>query len=492
MRLAPLGLRMIRFVWITTVPLSSGCFGPFFEHNMWRGRHRPGERPLLPRPGRVWLRRLLLASATDEWAGGGAGERRGLCDRRGAAAQSAAERADHDHHHDHGVAACARGGARGARGPAHDRAEVHGSATLRSMRRLLLALLAWHCCTTTAGAGWAQLADEAHSPPDFAFQWMAWDDRRGVIWTNNPGGVGGTWKFDAATNVWSMVLPAEPSPPGLRVNPPPPAQGTSRHNCGFVYDSKRDLVFISACAPSPDANHWAYNPATNAWTDHGRNTMPGSDVALAYDPVRDHIIGLGGWGRPGSGTWHKHQAAGLGAPYVLVDNLPPELAADLKSDPGKETMNRSAWDSKRNEMWYVQTSNSDLWIYNPAVRVWTKHVTTGPKPPPYTVFGYDPVHDVIVGWTGCNGWDCADIRGQTWLLNRATLVWSMAERASTGDPVPPPAPYQTHVMLWDTVRQQMILRTGLGGMSNQGPTWRYTMGAAPPPHQRRRRRCGFN
>jgi hypothetical protein len=107
--------------------------------------------------------------------------------------------------------------------------------------------------------------------------------------------------------------------------------------------------------------------------------------------------------------------------------------------------------------------------------------TTGPKPPPYTVFGYNPVHDVIVGWTGCNGWDCADIRGQTWLLNRATLVWSMAERASTGDPVPPRAPYQTHVMLWDTVRQQMILRTGLGGMSNQGPTWRYTMGAAPPP-----------
>jgi hypothetical protein len=33
MRLAPLGLRMIRFAWITTLPLlSSGCFGPFFEH----------------------------------------------------------------------------------------------------------------------------------------------------------------------------------------------------------------------------------------------------------------------------------------------------------------------------------------------------------------------------------------------------------------------------------------------------------------------------
>jgi Divergent InlB B-repeat domain len=343
------------------------------------------------------------------------------------------------------------------------------------MRRFLFALLAWSCSTTSAMAGWALLADAAHSPPDFAFQWMAWDSKRGVIWTNDPGtGQTGTWKFDPATNVWSNVLGSRPVPPGLLTTP-----GT-RHNCGFVYDSKRDRVFISACAPAPDFHHWSYDPAANAWTNHGGSATPGGDVAMSYDPVRDIIIGLGGWGQPGYGTWHKSQAAGLGSPYTLIDNLPPELAADLQSDAGKETMNRAAWDSKRGEMWYVQT-NGSLWTYNPSRQVWTRHATTGPKPPPYTVYGHNPVNDVIVGWTGCNGWDCADVRGLTWLLNRTTLVWSLAERASAGDTVPPASPYQTHVMLWDTVRHQMILRTGMG-VSNQGPTWRYTMtGTVPPP-----------
>jgi hypothetical protein len=326
------------------------------------------------------------------------------------------------------------------------------------------------------GSGWRQLADAAHSPPDFAFHWMAWDSKRGVIWTNDPGtGQTGTWKFDPAVNVWSNVLPSQPVPPGLLTTP-----GT-RHNCGFVYDSKRDRVFISACAPAPDFNHWSYSPAANAWTDHGATRMPGGDVALAYDPVRDLIIGFGGWGQPGYGTWHKHQAAGLGSPYTLIENLPPELASDVQSDPGKETMNRAAWDSKRGEMWYVQTSNANLWTYNPGTQTWTKHATTGPKPPAYTVYGYNPVNDVILGWTGCNGWDCADVVSKTWLLNRATLVWSLAEHASAGHVVPPSSPYQTHVMLWDTVRHQMILRTGRGGVSNQGPTWRYKMAAAQPP-----------
>lgn len=325
------------------------------------------------------------------------------------------------------------------------------------------------------GPGWIELADAAHSPPDFAFQWMAWDSKRGVIHTTDPGpAFYGNWRFDPATNVWANILPSQPSPPGLIASP-----GT-RHNCGFVYDSKRDRVWISACGPAPDFAHWAYDPAANVWTNHGSNTLPGMDMAMAYDPGRDLLIAFGGWGAPGYGTWHKKPADGLGAPYTLIENLPAELVTDVQSDAGKETMNRSAWDPKRGELWYIGTAASDLWTYAPGTQVWTKHPTTGSKPPAYTVFGYNPVDDVILAWTGCNGWDCADVRSETRRLNRTTLVWTLAESAAAGQVVPPSGAYQSHVMLWDSVRQQMILRTA-SGVSNTGPTWAYRMTATPPP-----------
>jgi hypothetical protein len=351
---------------------------------------------------------------------------------------------------------------------------------LDPMAQLLIALLMLGglALARPATAGWQLLVDTPGNMPDFGFMWMAWDSKRGVIWTNDPGtGQTGTWKFDPAMNVWTNVLPSAPVPPGLLTHP-----GT-RHNCGFAYDSLRDRVFISGCGPSPDFASWSYSPADNAWTNHGGSPGPGGMPAMAYDAVSDTLISVGGWGAPGYGTWERVQTAGLGVPFTLHDNMQvqqPELFTDIIADYGKETANRAAWDATRREFWYVHGLTGDLWTYSPATKAWTKHVTTGPKPDRWTTYAYNPVDDVLVGWTGCTGWECTILKRETWLLNRKTLIWTQAETAANGDVVPPGATYQTHVMLWDTVRHQVILKTGSSGSQNQGPTWAYRMGTPPP------------
>ena len=243
------------------------------------------------------------------------------------------------------------------------------------MQRFLLALVL--CVLPTSGwAGWIQLADTSQSIPNFGFQYGAWDPTRGVIWTARPDN-SDTWKFDPATNVWSFVLANQPVPPGLLSTP------GSRHNCGMAYDSLRDRVFITGCAPYPESPapmpSWSYSVAANAWTNHGGSPGPGGDVAIVYDAARDTLISLGGWANPGYGTWERHQTDGLGATFTLYDNIQtqqPALFADLVSDPGKETFNRAGWDSTRNEMWYVARDGT-LWRYNTTTRTWSGQATTG-------------------------------------------------------------------------------------------------------------------
>ena len=165
--------------------------------------------------------------------------------------------------------------------------------------------------------------------------------------------------------------------------------------------------------------------------------------------------------------------------------LPAELEADMTTEAGKETNARSGFDSNRGQAWYVATTGA-LWRYNVDTDSWTKHATTGGAPPVYTAYVYDPDNDVVVGWSGQDGYDDADpVRRQTWLLDLTTYRWAPGPSAASGAVVPPAGAYSGLAMVHDTERQQLILRTlsrRVGASPRPGPS------AFPAP-ARRPRRC---
>jgi Divergent InlB B-repeat domain len=315
-----------------------------------------------------------------------------------------------------------------------------------------------------SGGAWVKRLDSTATLPVIAFYNMAWDGKRQRAYALQYEG--SLYAYSPVTNQWSLLL----------------ANGIdTRHNCTIVYDPVNDRVWLSLCAPGSTGAFY-YDPVANAWIvqNAAPQSMPSGDPGMVFDPARQILIGFGGWGTPGR-VW-TYAVAPPAANWTVKQLVPDELFADMVTDAGKETNARSGFDSLRGRAWYVATDGA-LWTYDVTTDTWTKHATTGGPPPVFTAYVHDPDTDIIVGWSGYDGWESADpLRRQTWLLNLTTYQWTPGPAAASGAVVPPGGVYSALAMVHDPGRHQVILRTLLGGLA-EAETWAFDVSGtgSPPP-----------
>lgn len=96
-----------------------------------------------------------------------------------------------------------------------------------------------------------------------------------------------TWAYNEATNSWTQLLPTtSPSP---------------RRGMGFAYDSSRSKVLIHGGGAgffngAPLGETWTYDSTANSWTEDVGANGPVSELCiLAYDSLRETAVMFGGY-----------------------------------------------------------------------------------------------------------------------------------------------------------------------------------------------------
>ncbi len=313
----------------------------------------------------------------------------------------------------------------------------------------------------------------------FNFTALSWDSSRNQVLT-------ASWDYEP----WCFDLVATWSKCGAKG---PPPNNDTFHNAGYAYDPLNDRYWASTAHAG--AAHMIYwQRVTGAHVDHSVGGC-GMDPALIYHAAGKRFLCFGGWSTP------------TGQTRVFTFNLDPPATAHVANYPpsgplfqeagnaSKMTFTRAAWDSRRQNIWYVD-HNLDLWQLDPAALRWTKQITTGTKPDKFGVFAQHDEADTIVAWVGVGGnivggeGSTGAIR-KTYALNRTTLVWTELVPSPSGavaqgmprallaavEPVPPAWSNAQNQMIYDPVNKRVLLHTG-GNYNRE--TWEITLTAAPP------------
>ena len=117
---------------------------------------------------------------------------------------------------------------------------------------------------------------------------------------------------------------------------------------------------------------------------------------MIFDPAGKRFIVFGGWGRLAVYTFALSPP---GASMVSANVAPgPTWDGGVGPDAKKMAAWRSALDSKRNRIVYVDTDGS-LWALPLTLSGWQHLTTSGGPPPVYTQYVYDVANDALVGWS---------------------------------------------------------------------------------------------
>ncbi|MEP7216130.1 MAG: PKD domain-containing protein, partial [Anaerolineaceae bacterium] len=271
---------------------------------------------------------------------------------------------------------------------------------------------------------------------------LAYDTKRDLFYGLSWGAV--LSAFDPTKGVWRPLTPDLGS-------------GAAVHNRTTAYDPINDRVWIATGTGFQLAGVNYYDPNTAQWVNHpmaGR--LPGTEAAMIFDPVGKRFIVFGGWGLLKVHTFDLSPVASSMVDANLLGGPAFSTAAT------KMTAWRSALDSKRNRIVYVDSDGS-LWALPLALSGWQHLGTTGGPPPIMTQFVYDVVNDALVGWSAspviAPGDPAPGTTRETWLLPLSTLAWSKAADVVTGDTVPVMTTYVGYAMAYDPARAQTLLHT---------------------------------
>ncbi len=151
---------------------------------------------------------------------------------------------------------------------------------------------------------WIELDPSGGSPPSRLGHSMVYDPvaHRSIMFggsTRASAALGDIWAYDAGTNSWTDLRP-EGKVPAARTG----------HSAAYDQVTHRLMVFGGVSDTGAFLNEtWAYDPATNAWTElhpEGELPSPRAGHSMAYDPVRGILIMFGGQDSSGNSlddTW---------------------------------------------------------------------------------------------------------------------------------------------------------------------------------------------
>jgi len=229
-----------------------------------------------------------------------------------------------------------------------------------------------------------------------------------------------TWAYDCATNTWTN-LNAKGAPDSLL-------------GARMVYDSKADRMILFGGENGLPASWatdnwtqstetWAYDYQTNAWTNmHPTVSPPGQNYfPMVYDVLADRVLA---WIKPDNdgdnALWAYDYAANTWTPYPMKQPAFRYYNAGAYVPTLKKALFFSGVTADDNE-----TPINDLWTYDSAANAWAQlSPKTGPGPRGWATLTYSSKADKLVLVGG--GVDRDNLTNQVWVYDPQEGSWSQA------------------------------------------------------------------
>jgi N-acetylneuraminic acid mutarotase len=235
----------------------------------------------------------------------------------------------------------------------------------------------------------------------------------GIAWATGEA-LNETWVYDPAANAWSLLNPAGDLPP-------------ARAWCTIVSDHDTGKLILFGGMAGDLANEldpeirlndlWAYDPVSITWTNlNPTGAVPAARFAqmMAYDPSTRRVIMFGGATGTSrfNDTWAYDSASNAWTELKPAGALPtPRGGGCMTYDPSSKRMIVFGGGKSLTELF------NDIWAYDPSANTWTELTVSGLRPGVRGVpnMTYDPVTKRLIMFGGID--DTGAFLDETWALS---------------------------------------------------------------------------
>lgn len=304
---------------------------------------------------------------------------------------------------------------------------------------------------------WTDLAPTGDVPAARAGHSMVYDPKTGKVLlfggTDSEVFFDDTWAYDPATNTWTDLAPSGVLPP-------------ARCAAAMAYDGVggKAILFGGTSGEALLNDTWAYDPVANAWTDLAPSGAPPSvraGHAMVCDTTDGTVILFGGRNEEGffDETWTYEIAANTWSPVETAGDPPTDrYGHSMVFEPaGGKAIITGGWDG----MMYL----SSTWAYDPHAQAWTSLDTYGDVPPPRA--GHSVVYDSDTGALVLFGGMVGDrFLGDTRTYDPVGNTWSLLHAGTAR-----PTARNGHAMTYVPPSSVVILFGGWNGLKYYNDTW---------------------
>jgi N-acetylneuraminic acid mutarotase len=232
-----------------------------------------------------------------------------------------------------------------------------------------------------ASTSWTQLSPSGSPPAARAAQCAVWDaaDSQMLVFAGSNGmsTLNDLWAYRPASNSWTLLSPSGSLPP-------------ARFACTAVWDAADSQMLVfggnSGVANGPIFNDlWAYRPASNSWTQLSPSGSPPHSRyyhAAVWDAADAQMLVFGGFTGGGIDLYLNDLWA-----YQPASNSWTQLSPSGSPPSPGRYYPTAAWDAADSQMlifggYNAGTLFNDLWAYQPASNSWTQLSPSGSPPSP--------------------------------------------------------------------------------------------------------------
>jgi N-acetylneuraminic acid mutarotase len=273
------------------------------------------------------------------------------------------------------------------------------------------------------------------------------------------GSLGETWAYDPASNTWASLNPSSDLP-------------SERMGHAMVYDPVgRKVILFGGHSGLDDLNDtWAYDPATNQWTNlNPAGTLPPvrSLHTMFYDSGTKKVILFGGWNGAVLGDlWAYDPAANTWKELHPSRAQPPARSGHsmvYDSDTGKAILFGGMGEG--------DVLLNDTWVYTPKANTWNQIKPAGDLPPARGAASmvYDLGTGTVIlfggGLKGVDGGDFNDV----WSYDPAANSWTELNPGNGA-----PSVRWGSSIIYYPASDKVIVFGGMGNFTYYDETWGFT------------------
>jgi hypothetical protein len=317
-----------------------------------------------------------------------------------------------------------------------------------------------------AQAIWTDLAPTGDLPAARSEHAVAYDATNGLVvlfggWDKTNVTFNDTWVFDAGLRTWTKASPTGKLP-------------AARAQHQMVYDPVGGKVIMFGGILKTNGTQlsdtWTYDQTTKTWTDQKpKGTVPSarSSFSMVYDDANQRVILFGGWSKTTGAnlndTWAYDPATNTWTDLKPTGDVPTARGGHSLAYDQVESkiVLFGGTDSK------AKTYFDDTYTFDFVANAWTKVTPAGELPPLRAGhrMAYDPVSATVVLF---GGWDGTLYYNDTWTFSVATSTWTNLNLTDA------PSARDSHSLVYDQATNELVLFGGfVGGTDAAQDTWSF-------------------